>query len=133
MSLLDFIPVIGKVLDRVIPDKGAAAEAKLKLLELQQSGELAKLSAETELAKGQLEINKIEAANANLFVSGWRPGVGWVCCLALVYQFFLRPALVTFGKPAPELPMGDLITILLGLLGLGTLRTVEKVKGVAAK
>lgn len=131
MSLLDLIPVVGKVLDRVIPDKGAAAEAKLKLLELQQSGELAKLAAETELAKGQLEINKVEAASPNLFVSGWRPGVGWVCSLALVYQFFLRPALVTFGKPAPDLPMGDLITILLGLLGLGTLRTVEKVKGVA--
>ena len=132
MSLLEFIPVIGKVLDRVIPDKGAAAEAKLKLLELQQTGELAHLAAETELAKGQLEINKAEAANPNLFVSGWRPCVGWVCCLALAYQFFIRPALVTFGKPAPDLPMGDLITILLGLLGLGTLRTVEKIKKVAA-
>lgn len=133
MGLLEFIPVIGKVLDRVIPDKGAAAEAKLKLLELQQSGELAHLAAETELAKGQLEINKVEAGNANLFVAGWRPGVGWVCCLALVYQFFLRPALITFGKPAPDLEMGDLITILLGLLGLGALRTTEKIKGVAAK
>ncbi len=90
------------------------------------------LAAETKLAEGQLEINKVEAASPNLFVSGWRPGVGWVCCLALVYQFFLRPALVTFGKPAPDLPMGDLITILLGLLGLGTLRTVEKIKKVAA-
>lgn len=133
MSLLNLIPIVGKVLDRVLPDKGAAAEAKLKLLELQQTGELAVLAAETKLAEGQLEINKVEAASPNLFVSGWRPGVGWVCCLALVYQFFLRPALVTFGKPAPDLPMGDLITILLGLLGLGTLRTVEKVKGVAAK
>lgn len=133
MDLLSLIPVVGKVLDRVLPDKGAAAEAKLKLLELHQAGELAHLAAETELAKGQLEINKAEAGNASLFVSGWRPSVGWVCSLALVYQFFLRPALVTFGKPAPELPMGDLITILLGLLGLGTLRTVEKVKGVAAK
>ena len=132
MDLLSLIPVVGKVLDRVIPDKGAAAEAKLKLLELQQSGELAQLTAETELAKGQLAINAEEAKSANLFVSGWRPSVGWVCSLALVYQFFIRPALVTFGKPAPDLPMGDLITILLGLLGLGTLRTVEKIKKVAA-
>ena len=131
MSLLDFIPVIGKVLDRVIPDKGAAAEAKLKLLELQQSGELARLTAETELAKGQLEINKVEAASGNLFVAGWRPSVGWVCSLALVYQFFLRPALITFGKPAPDLAMGDLVTILLGLLGLGAMRTTEKIKGVS--
>jgi hypothetical protein len=133
MDLLSLIPTVGKIIEKIIPDKAAAAEAKLKLLELQQSGELARLTAETELAKGQLAINAEEAKNANLFVSGWRPSVGWVCSLALVYQFFLRPALVTFGHPAPELPMGDLITILLGLLGLGTLRTVEKVKGVAAK
>src|SRR5690348_13208365 len=131
MSLLELIPVVGKVLDRIIPDKGAAAEAKLKLLELQQSGELARLASETELAKGQLEINKVEAASSSLFVSGWRPGVGWICALALAYQFFIRPALITFGKPAPDLAMGDLLTILLGLLGLGGLRTAEKIKGVA--
>lgn len=133
MSLVALLPFAKSIIDRVIPDKGAAAEAKLKLIELEQRGELAALAAETDLAKGQLEINKAEASNPNLFVSGWRPGVGWTCCLALVYQFFIRPALVTFGKPAPDLPMGDLITILLGLLGLGTLRTVEKIKKVAAK
>ena len=133
MDLLSLIPVVGKVLDRVIPDPQAKAAAQLKLLELQQTGELARLTADTELAKGQLEINKAEAGNPSLFVSGWRPGVGWVCCLALVYQFFLRPALLTFGKPAPDLAMGDLITILLGLLGLGAMRTTEKIKGVAAK
>ena len=133
MGLLELIPFVGKVLDKVIPYPQAKAAAQLKLLELQQSGDLARLAAETKLAEGQLDINKIEAGNANLFVSGWRPSIGWLCSLSLAYQFLVRPLLVTFGHEAPPLDMGDLLTILLGMLGLGGLRSFEKVKGVAAK
>lgn len=133
MSLLELIPFVGKVLEKVIPDPQAKAAAQIKLLELQQTGELAKLAAETKLAEGQLEINKVEAGNASLFVSGWRPSIGWLCSLSLAYQFLIRPLLVTFGHEAPALDMGDLLTILLGMLGLGGLRSFEKVKGVAAK
>lgn len=123
----------GKLLERIIPDPLARANAQLELVKLHQTGELAHLAAQTDLAKGQLAINEKEAAHASLFVSGWRPSIGWLCSLSLAYQFIARPLLVTFGHEAPPLDMGDLLTILLGMLGLGGLRTVEKIKNVAAK
>lgn len=136
MSILSFLPLIGKVLDRVLPDKQAAAAANLELLKLAQSGELAILDADVKLAVGQLEINRVEAANPSIFVSGWRPFIGWVGGFALVYQFVGRPLLAWTSAAngwtvPPELDMGDLITIVGGMLGLGSLRTVEKIKGVA--
>ena len=69
----------GKLIDRLWPDPTQAAAAKLELLKLQQSGELQQIT-------GQLEINKVEAANPSVFVSGWRPFIGWVCGTALAYQ-----------------------------------------------
>jgi hypothetical protein len=87
--------------------------------------------------KGQLEINKAEAGNASIWVSGWRPAVGWVCAGALFSQYILRPwvqwAAIISGHPIPELPGIDdhLWELLGGMLGLGGLRTVEKIKGVA--
>lgn len=130
--ILEAFGFVGKVLDKIIPDPQAKAQAQLELAKLHQSGELAQLTAETKLAEGQLAINAEEAKNSNIFVSGWRPGAGWVCVIALFYQFLLRPGLITFGKPAPDLAMGDLLTILLGMLGLGGLRTAEKIKKVAS-
>ena len=129
-SLFDFG---SKVLARVIPDPAQRATAQLELAKLHQAGELAALAAEADIVKGQLAINAKEAENPNLFVSGWRPGAGWVCVLALAYEFLIRPMLIAFGKMAPTLDMGDLLTMLGGLLGLGTLRTAEKMKGVASK
>lgn len=127
-ALLD---IGGKVIDRIWPDPVQAANAKFELFKLQQSGELAQMA-------GQMDINKVEAANTNLFVSGWRPFVGWVCGIGLVYSFIGQPLLAWgsinyhFAIP-PTLDLGTLLTILGGMLGLGTLRTVEKVQGVAAK
>ena len=72
------------LINKLFPDPAQAADAKLKLLELQQSGELAVMTAQT-------DINKEEAKNASLFVSGWRPAIGWVCALALFYQYLLKP------------------------------------------
>jgi hypothetical protein len=128
----------GKLLDKFVADPKQKDEAKLKLLEMAQNGDLARLTAETDLAKGQLQINAEEAKSASLFVSGWRPAVGWVCVLGLTYTFFLRPLLewyaVSHGMASvPVLDMGDLITLLLGMLGLGSLRTAEKIKGVASR
>jgi hypothetical protein len=137
MGFLDFIPVIGKILDRVLPDKAASEAAKLKVMELTQSGELAQLDADVKLATGQMDINKIEAANPSLFVSGWRPAIGWICGSALGVQFLVAPLATwvagLFGHPVvfPSLDMGTLMTLLAGMLGLGTLRTVEKTQGVA--
>jgi len=120
------------LIDRVFPDPAQKATAQLELLKLQQSGELAQIT-------GQLDINKIEAANVNLFVSGWRPAIGWVCALALAYQYLLRPlagtAAVMLGHTLPPLPGLDdnLWQLMMGMLGMGGLRTFEKVQGVAAK
>ena len=122
-ALLD---IGGKVIDRVWPDPAQAASAKLELMKLQQSGELAQIA-------GQLEINKIEAANPNLFVSGWRPFIGWICGTGLAYQFLVYPILIAFIPKIQQLDMGTLLTLLTGLLGLGAMRTVEKMNGVASK
>lgn len=131
------IPLLGNVLDKLFPDPTAAGEAKMKLMELAQTGELAKMNAEMQIATGQLEVNKVEAANSSLFVSGWRPFVGWTCGAAFAFKFIGGPMLVFiagyFGHPItlPEMDFTEMSTILMGMLGIGALRTVEKVKGVA--
>lgn len=135
MGLLEFIPVIGKLLDRVLPDKAAAEAAKLKVLELAQSGQLAELDAETKLAQGQMEINKTEAASASLFVSGWRPAIGWVCAGIFAANYIGVPLLAwvspSMGWAAPpRLDIGEVLPVMLGMLGLGGLRTAEKIKGI---
>src|SRR5690606_18165528 len=85
------IPIIGTVLDKIIPDPQAASEAKLKALEMAQRGELAFLDADVKLALGQMEINKAEAMSGDRFRGGWRPAVGWCCVFGLGYTFLLRP------------------------------------------
>lgn len=129
----------GKLIDRLWPDPTERDKAKLELLRMQQSGELAELAATTDLAKGQLEVNKAEAANTNVFVSGWRPMVGWVCAAGLGSQFIVSPFAEfianAVGHPVeyPQLDLGTLMTLLFGMLGLGAMRTQEKISGVASK
>lgn len=131
------IPAVTQVLDKIIPDPQAAADAKLKALELAQKGDLAALDAELRLALGQIEVNRAEAST-DMFRGGWRPAVGWVCVIGLGYQFILQPVLpwaaALFGAQVPPLPAIDnetLMILLTGMLGLGGLRTVERVKGKA--
>jgi len=127
---------VASIIEKLIPDPQAQAQAKLKMMEMGQKGELAYLDAEVKLAAGQLEINKAEAAT-DAFRGGWRPFTGWACAFGLVYQFLLQPLLpwtaAAMGMDVPPLPSIDtqvLLTILLGMLGLGGLRTYERVKGV---
>lgn len=130
------LKVAGTLIDRLFPDKNARDEAKLKLLEMELSGELAKLAVEERLATGQMEVNKAEAAHRSVFVAGWRPSIGWVCSVGLAYQFVLQPFLAwyalanQFAVP-PDIDTNALMTLLMGMLGLGAYRTFEKVKGVA--
>jgi hypothetical protein len=136
VSLLALIPLVGGIIDKVFPDADAAANAKLELMRLAQAGELAQLNAETSLALGQIDTNKVEAASASLFVAGWRPGAGWVCVAGLAYTFLGQPLLAWLsavkGWPVPPLIAGDTLMVLLtGLLGLGGYRSFEKAKGVA--
>ena len=127
--------VVGKVIDRAIPDPVAAANAKLEVMKMQQAGDLAQLAADTQLAQGQLDINKVEASSQNLFVSGWRPFIGWVCGGALAYHYVFQQ-LISFvcnilghKVDLPDLNIGELSNLTFAMLGLGTMRTVEKVKG----
>jgi len=122
-ALLD---VARTVFDRVFEDPAKRAAAELELLRLHQSGELA-----------QLEVNRTEAGSGSLFVAGWRPFVGWVCGAALAGQFVLSPVALWVsqiaGHPFPPPPSLDAVLweLLFGMLGMGTLRTVEKLKGRA--
>jgi hypothetical protein len=131
-SLFDFG---GKLIDRLIPDPAQKSAATIELAKLQQSGELAKLASETDLLKGQLEINKEEAKSTNWFVAAWRPFIGWTCGTALAYVAVIEPIArfisLTMGYKGlfPVIDTTITMQVLLGLLGLGTLRTFEKVKG----
>ena len=127
---------IGKgIINRLFPDPAAAAAAQLELLKMQQNGDLAQLAADTDLAKLQIQTNIAEAAG-NWFTAGWRPCIGWVCGAGLAYAALIEPfarfiAKVWFGYTG-EFPVIDTtltMQILMGMLGLGAMRSVEKVKG----
>ena len=128
-ALLD---IGGKVMDRLWPDPVQAAAAKMELFKMQQSGELAQMA-------GQLDINKAEAANPSVFVSGWRPFIGWVCGSGFAIQFVIGPIAewgsAVYGHPVkfPQMDTGTMMPLLLGMLGLGGLRTAEKLADKAAK
>lgn len=130
------LPILGTIFDKIIPDPEKAAEAKLKAMELAQRGELAVLDADVRMALGQMDINK-EEAKTDLFRGGWRPSVGWACVAGLIYQFLVMPllpwAVAVAGGTVPPLPAIDndtLMVLLTGMLGLGGLRTFEKIKQV---
>lgn len=131
------ISMLPGILDKVIPDPAAAADAKLKALELAQKGELATLDADLRLMLAQADINKAEAST-DLFRGGWRPACGWVCAAGLAYTFLLRPVLPWLASLAgadvqamPEIDTDTLMVLLTGMLGLGGLRTVERIRGKA--
>ena len=120
-------PLFGLVDDLFTSDEEREA-AKLKLLEMEQKGELA-----------QISVNMQEAKSEHVFVSGWRPAVGWTCTAAFAYAFVLQPfaafiALVSGMDPAllealPDLDIGSMMPVLLGMLGLGAMRSYEKKSG----
>lgn len=136
MALLDLI--VGPVMDivnKLIPDPAQKAQAQLALLQLQQNDEFKQIDAQLAAAQQQTDINKAEATNVNIFVSGWRPFVGWVCGGGLAYQYLADPLLSWFAAIMhwpipPSLDLQTLITMLGGLLGFGTMRSVEKIKGI---
>ena len=126
-------PIIGPLIDR-IPDPNERARARE-----QAEGQM--LAALTSIVQGQLKINEVEAKHTSIFVAGWRPAVGWVCGIALAWNFVIQPILLWVAwlipeyqpliSTAPKLETGELMTVLLGMLGLGGYRTYEKRLGVA--
>jgi hypothetical protein len=124
--------LIGKVIDRTWPDPAAKAMATMELQKLVQAGEFKALDAELQAMQMQADVNKVEAGSADPFTSRWRPFIGWVCGTALAWHYIGRPladwvVLLTGATTTiPAVELGDLIVILLGMLGLGSMRTVEK-------
>ena len=123
---------LGPVLERLIPDPNARNAFSLQLITALQGADLS-----------QLKVNEIEAGNPNLFVSGWRPFIGWICGGALFYQYiflplgvyvasFISASAVTNLLNAPKLD-GNLWELMIGMLGMGAMRSFEKFKGVASK
>jgi len=129
------------LIERFFPDPEKKAAAQLELLKMQQTGELAALAAETDLAKLQIATNVEEAKHASIWIAGWRPAVGWVCAAAFAYSYLLLPFLqflvYAFGTEKlveqmanlPTLDLAGMLPVLFGMLGLGSLRTAEKIKG----
>ncbi len=112
-------------INKIWPDKSEAEKAEL--------------AAVVTLVQGQLEVNKVEAASSSVLTAGWRPAIGWVCGAALAYTYLIYPLAVWVavlwapGVVPPKLGNdGMLYELLLGMLGLGGLRTFEKIKGVAS-
>lgn len=101
--------------------------------------EKAQLAAAVTLVQGQMQINQAEAANPSVFVSGWRPFIGWVCGAGCAWNWvglpIVKAALAYAGVKLAISPadLSEMMPLLLGMLGLGGLRTVEKINGVAAK
>ena len=128
------------LIERFFPDPEKKAAAALELARMQQNGELAQLAAETDLAKLQIQTNIEEAKSTNWWVAGWRPAIGWVCGAGLAYAALVEPfarfaAKVWFGYTGdfPVIDTDLTMQILMGMLGLGAMRSVEKVKGAEGK
>jgi hypothetical protein len=129
------LPALGTLIDRLIPDRAAAEKAKLEM-------EAQLVAAANEAALAQVEVNKIEAAHSSVFVAGWRPAIGWVCA-ASMGLYYIPMAVMGTGLwvwacveagalvPRPELGTGEIIGLVISLLGMGSLRTTEKLNGVA--
>ena len=130
MSILtSLIQPVTKLLDKVIPD----ADTKMQI-----AREIA-VMADThahQLAEAQIEVNKTEAQSKDLFVAGWRPAVGWTCCLGMAGNFLVIPmanfalALSSSSIVIPLIDLSTMLPVLMGMLGLGGLRTYEKTKGI---
>lgn len=130
MSLVSFIPILGTIVDRLVPDQNEKVKALKQLELLEQSGEL-------QLMLKQVEVNTNEAKHSSIFVAGWRPFIGWVCGLSFAYHFLGQPIIVFIFAATghtidlPVFDMSSLLTVLLGMLGLGGMRSFEKYKGIA--
>ena len=124
MSILSsLIGPATKLLDKVIEDK----DQKNALAH--EIATMAERHAQ-ELAQGQLEVNKVEAAHKSLFVAGWRPAIGRVCALGLFYNVILAN-IIGIWVDVPEIDTTLLVPVMMGMLGLGAMRSYEKVQGVS--
>ena len=124
LSLIkDLAPGVGKVAEKFLDGKATGKQ-------LQAEAAKQVLSAEVQLALAQIQLNSKEATHSSIFVSGWRPMVGWICALAMGFNFLIVPVLMSFGLMFEPLDLSVMMPVLLGMLGIGGLRTFEKTKKV---
>ena len=115
-SVAEPIDAIGNVLDKLFTSDAEKEQAAAVMEKLRQQPNIL-----------QAEINKLEAQHRSVFVAGWRPAIGWVCAAGLVFPFLINPAIQWWtGQAGPQMPLDDLMTLVWALLGLGGMRTVEK-------
>lgn len=132
---------LGKTaIEKIWPDPSKRADELFRLEQLKQQGDLALMKAQVDLLLGQIEVNKIEAQSSSLFVSGWRPWAGWVGGVAFAYASIVEPiarfvAKVGYGYQGnfPEINTELTIQVLLGMLGLGLMRSFDKKQGTDTK
>lgn len=133
----DIIGGIVTIANKFIPDAQKQAELQLEIAKLKQQEEFKQIDTALQLAQQQTDINKIEAGSSSLFVAGWRPACGWVCAIAFAYHYVLQPfiSFVLFACgyhfDLPKFDMEALLTLLLGMLGLGGMRSFDKMKGTS--
>ena len=130
------IPVLGTVIDKIFPDKTLAEKAKLELVKMEREGELQQLLAIKEINQSQSVVNAKEAKHKRLFVSGWRPAIGWICGASIAYTYLFNPligwiCLIQQLPPPPALQTDDLFSLVTAMLGVAGLRTFEKYRGVS--
>lgn len=129
-AITTVLPNILGIIDKVVPDTGAAALAKSKI-------ELELVQAANEVNRLQAETNKVEAAHRSVWVAGWRPAIGWCSAFGVAYYFILEPiinwicALYGIDVIAPAFPQEALFELVFAMLGMAGLRSVEKVMGVS--
>ncbi len=126
----------GSLLDKIFPDKDKADAAKLEMFKLQQQGAFAEIQNGFNLMLENIKVNAAEALHSSIFVAGWRPFIGWVCGIALAYNYIAMPLIVWITKcfypEAPQMPaldMTELMVLLGGMLGIAGLRSREITQG----
>ena len=129
--------ILGPAIDRLLPDREGRKKAERELESVWAAAEIAADEAIADDRKAQLEINLAEAAHKSLFVAGWRPAMGWICVLGLFWSFLGQPFADTILDIAgsdillPAIPEDRIWELVVAMLGMGTLRSVEKIKSVA--
>lgn len=125
MNLLALIEPVSTILDKFVEDKDAKAKLAHEIATMAQRHA-------QDIALAQIEVNKQEA-KGSLWQSGWRPAVGWVCVSGFAINFLISPLAAAFGIVVPQADTGTMLPVLMGMLGLGSLRTFEKTKQIEGK
>lgn len=130
-SISAIVQTVSGILDKVLPDKQANDAAKAQLL-------LAQVNGDIQASIAQTGVDTSEAANKSVFVAGWRPFVGWVCGCAFAYAFIVQPLAQSVAvlchlkfDPTlmPKLDIATMMPVMLGMLGLGAMRSFDKTQG----